>query len=90
MKRIWLFLYAQDEKEVDIQREGLTNHCRKSRMNIIGETVMIQEKKLDPDGFSTAINCAVENRCDYLATYTIRPRQLKWMIKWVLRSARHT
>ena len=30
---------------------------------------MIQEKKLDPDGFSTAINCAVENRCDYLATY---------------------
>ena len=47
MKRIWLFLYAQDEKEVDIQREGLTNHCRKSRMNIIGETVMIKEKKLE-------------------------------------------
>ena len=44
MKRIWLFLYAQDEKEVDIQREGLTNQCRKSRMMIIGETVMIQEK----------------------------------------------
>ena len=69
MKRIWLYLYAQDKKEVDIQREGLTKHCRESHMNIVGETVMIQEKKLDPDGFSTAINCAVENRCDYLATY---------------------
>lgn len=57
------------QKEVDIQREGLTKHCRESHMNIVGETVMIQEKKLDPDGFSTAINCAVENRCDYLATY---------------------
>ena len=69
MKRIWLFLYAQDEKEVDIQREGLMNHCSESHMNIVGETVMIREKKLDPDGFSTAINRAVENRCDYLATY---------------------
>ena len=69
MKRIWLYLYAQDEKEVDIQREELMNHCSESHMNIVGETVMIQEKKLDPDGFSAAINCAVENRCDYLATY---------------------
>lgn len=69
MKRIWLYLYAQDEKEVDIQREELMNHCSESHMNIVGETVMIREKKLDPDGFSTAINRAVENRCDYLATY---------------------
>lgn len=69
MKRIWLYLYAQDEKEVDIQREELMNHCSESHMNIVGEAVMIREKKLDPDGFSTAINRAVENRCDYLATY---------------------
>lgn len=69
MKRIWLYLYAQDKKEIDIQREELMNHCSESHMNIVGETVMIQEKKLDPDGFSAAINCAVENRCDYLATY---------------------
>ena len=69
MKRIWLYLYAQDKKEVDIQREGLTKHCRENHMNIVGETVMIRETKLDPDGFSAAINCAVENRCDYLATH---------------------
>ena len=69
MKRIWLYLYAHDKKEVDIQREGLTKHCRENHMNIVGETVMIRETKLDLDGFSAAINCAVENRCDYLATY---------------------